>query len=235
MKYKNLDEFVNALKNIKEQGFVRSQRRGSTGIGFTLENLLGITENNLALPDLGFAELKSTRLSTNNLITLFTFNKKAWIMKPLDAIKKFGSVDKDPSKNGRLGMYYTMSLTPNSAGLFLYIDDDVLSVRHINGDVVTQWLLEDIRTQFLKKISSIILVYAEVEEKQGIEYFHYNRACLLSDITNNALINAFKEEHVLIDLRLHDKGTSARNHGTGFRIKESNLEKIFANKQELLI
>lgn len=233
--FKTLDDFVIELKKVKAKGFIKSMRKGPTGIGHTLENVLGITENNINLPDLGFAELKSTRLGTNNLISLFTFNRKAWVMPPLEAIKKFGSRDKDPSKNGRLGMYYTMSLKPNSAGLFLYIDSDTLMVRHIKNDVIAQWSLNDIKEQFIKKIPALLLVYAETEERQGIEYFHYNRACLLSDITINALINAFKEEHIVIDLRLHDKGTSARNHGTGFRIKEANLDKIFANKTELEI
>ncbi len=231
--FKNIKDFTNKLKEIKKQGFIKSMRKGPTGIGLTLETLLGINENNIALPDIGFAELKSTRLGTSNLITLFTFNRKAWVMKPLEAIKKYGSPDKDPSKHGRLGLYYTMSLTPNSAGLFLYIDNNILSVRHISGEIVTQWNLEDVKEQFIKKLPALILVYAEVEEKQGVEYFHYNRACLLKDVSVNSLINAFKEEHIVIDLRLHDKGTSARNHGTGFRIKEAYLDRIFANKVEL--
>lgn len=229
----NFQDFTKKLKEVKNKGFVKSMRKGPTGIGFTLESLLEITENNIALPDLGFAELKATRLNTNNLITLFTFNRKAWIMEPLEAIKKYGSPDKDPSKNGRLGLYYTMSLKPNSVGLFLFVEDQSISVRHISGETIVKWTLDDIKDQFMKKLPALVLVYADVEEKQGIEYFHYNRACLLSNITSYALINAFKEEHIVIDLRLHDKGSSARNHGTGFRIKEIYLDKLFATKKEL--
>ena len=53
------------------------------------------------------------------MTTLFTFNKKAWKMPPLDAVRRYGSPDKD----GRLGIYYTMDLVPNSAGLFLSVGD----------------------------------------------------------------------------------------------------------------
>jgi hypothetical protein len=41
------------------------------------------------------------------------------------------------------------------------------------------------------------------------------------------LENQFLEENILVDLRLHDKGTMARNHGTGFRAFESKLPLLF--------
>ena len=109
-----LQEAKNKLSQIKKMGYVRTLRRGSTGIGKTLETLLEITENNISAPDLGEIELKAQREDHMGMTTLFTFNRKAWKMDPLEAVKKYGSLDKD----GRMGMYYTMDLKPNSAGLF---------------------------------------------------------------------------------------------------------------------
>ncbi|MDR3256992.1 MAG: MvaI/BcnI family restriction endonuclease [Endomicrobium sp.] len=48
----NISEFQNKFKEIKDIGFVRSKRSGATGIGYTLETLLGISENNNAKPDI---------------------------------------------------------------------------------------------------------------------------------------------------------------------------------------
>ena len=45
--------------------------------------------------------------------------------------------------------------------------------------------------------------------------------------------NQFRQENILVDLRLHDKGTMARNHGTGFRTYENKLPCLFENIQEL--
>jgi hypothetical protein len=45
----NYTEFIQKLIQIKGMGFVESSRRGDTGIGKTLEDLLGITENNIAV------------------------------------------------------------------------------------------------------------------------------------------------------------------------------------------
>jgi len=38
----------------------------------------------------------------------------------------------------------------------------------------------------------------------------------------------FRVEDILVDLRLHDKGTMARNHGTGFRTFEDKLPLLFS-------
>ncbi|MDR1593690.1 MAG: MvaI/BcnI family restriction endonuclease, partial [Prevotellaceae bacterium] len=83
-----IKEFTYKFKQIKELGFVSTLRKGPTGIGYTLETLLGINENNNAQPDIDGAELKAHRTKGNSLITLFTFNNKVWEMSPLDAVKK---------------------------------------------------------------------------------------------------------------------------------------------------
>jgi len=216
-------DFAEKFRKIREMGYVPSLRNGPTGIGFTLETLLGINENNDALPDIEGAELKAHRANSTNLITLFTFNNKAWKMPPLEAVKKFGSLD----RNGRQGLYYTMSLKPNSAGLFLLVEKDKISVRHISGTIVVEWSLEALANRFIQKIPSLILVTAFTELRDDKEYFHFQRAQLMKDTTPELLRNQFESENILVDLRLHDKGTMARNHGTGFRAYEDKLPQLF--------
>lgn len=63
------------LSEIKQMGFVVSLRRSNTGIGYTLETLLGLEENNLKTPDFGDIELKSQRNGVSNRVTMFTFNR----------------------------------------------------------------------------------------------------------------------------------------------------------------
>ncbi|MBE7536478.1 MAG: hypothetical protein HS124_12210 [Anaerolineales bacterium] len=83
-----LSEFTKAFNKLKSKNWVKSKRKGATGIGHTLEKLIGLPENNIASPDLGEIELKAHRINSSSMITLFTFNRKVWKMKPLDAIKK---------------------------------------------------------------------------------------------------------------------------------------------------
>ena len=53
-------------------GWIKTHRSGPTGIGKTLEDLLGIVENNIDGPDFGDYELKSCRLNSNSMLTIFT-------------------------------------------------------------------------------------------------------------------------------------------------------------------
>jgi hypothetical protein len=51
-----IKEFAVKFKKIKKKGFVQSMRKGPTAIGYTLEALLNIGENNIAHPDIEGAE-----------------------------------------------------------------------------------------------------------------------------------------------------------------------------------
>lgn len=224
-----LEEFKKKFAEIKEKGFIVTTRRGPTGIGHTLETHLGILENNDAHPDIEGAELKAHRTNGNSLITLFTFNNKVWKMPPLDAVKKYGSLDKD----GRRGLYYTMSLKPNSAGLFLNVQKKDISVMHISGEIVATWKLETLAERFIQKMPALLFVSAFAEERDGLEYFHFYRAQLMKGTSPELLADQFKSENILVDLRLHDKGTMARNHGTGFRTYEDKLPFLFKSITDL--
>lgn len=224
-----LNQFSDAFNQIKSLGWVQSKRKGPTGIGFTLEELLGLPENNIALPDLGQIELKTHRINSNSMITLFTFNRKAWRMKPLEAIRRYGT----PDSNGRMGLYFTMSRTPNSTGLFLEVNSEFVSVRHTSGEVIVEWQFSDLAERFAKKIPALILVSAFSELRGDREWFKFERAQLLSGTSKDIIRSQIYAGNILIDLRLHDKGTMARNHGTGFRVYEDKLPLLFQSVTDL--
>ena len=81
------------LSEIKQRGYVVSLRQGSTGIGYTLETLLELDENNLRTPDLGDIELKSQRNGVSNRVTMFTFNRGVWKIRQRELIERYGYVD----------------------------------------------------------------------------------------------------------------------------------------------
>src|SRR3954454_21899415 len=66
------DELVEKLKAIAALGWVPNARHGNQGgIGNTLEDLLGIKENNLPIPNAAEWELKAQRIHSGSLTTLF--------------------------------------------------------------------------------------------------------------------------------------------------------------------
>jgi hypothetical protein len=126
-----------------------------------------------------------------------------------------------------------MSLKPNSAGLFLDIQKTEISVRHISGEVIATWQFQTLADRFTQKMPTLLFVSAFTEERDGLEYFHFYRAQLMRGTSPEVLASQFHEENILVDLRLHDKGTMARNHGTGFRAYESKLPLLFQSVIDL--
>jgi hypothetical protein len=69
------DELINQIHTIHEAGWCRSvketiNKRNDGAVGNTLESLLGITENNLPIPNAREWELKGQRLHSSSLVTL---------------------------------------------------------------------------------------------------------------------------------------------------------------------
>lgn len=66
------ESLIETLRGICNQGWIPNARHGNVGgIGNTLEDLLGITENNLPIPNANEWELKCQRANTTSLTTLF--------------------------------------------------------------------------------------------------------------------------------------------------------------------
>lgn len=72
MKIYTKETLIQALKEIKQRGWVPNARHGNSGgVGNTLEELLDIPENNLPIPNAAEWELKCQRIGTSSLTTLF--------------------------------------------------------------------------------------------------------------------------------------------------------------------
>jgi len=221
-----LSEFVKAFDKLKAKNWVKSKRKGATGIGHTLEKLIGLPENNVASPDLGEIELKAHRINSSSMITLFTFNRKVWKMKPLEAIKKYGTPDED----GRLGLYFTMSRTPNSTGLFLHMESETISVRHISGEIVAEWQIQTLAERFVEKIPALILVSAFSEMRGDDEWFKFDRAQLLTGTSAEIINGQILSDNVFFHIRLSRQSSEKE---ASFAVKEDSLTLLFKEWRDL--
>jgi hypothetical protein len=98
---------------------------------------------------------------------------------------------------------------------------------------VAEWQLEALADQFIRKIPALVLVSAFHEMRGDDEWFRYDRAQLLMGTSTQIIRNQLLAGHVVVDLRLHDQGTRARNHGTGFRVRKDHLSALFKTVREL--
>jgi hypothetical protein len=225
----DLETFVSRFFELRMRGFVPSQRGGNTGVGHTLESELGLAENNIALPDMDVAELKGHRKGSSSLITLFTLDRGNWKIKQMQAIHDYGLIDAD----GRPNLYMTLGVGSGDGPLSVSIDEECATVSHTSGTVVAQWQHSQLAKRFEEKFPAMMLVSATTEERDGSEWFHYERAQLLQGTSGARFREGLSQGWIKIDLRLHDKNGKVRNHGTAFRIPEHKLPQLFEETIEI--
>lgn len=200
-----LQEFKSKLKAIEKLGFVQSKRKSNTGIGYTLETLLGIKENNIRLPDLGEIELKSKRKNVPTYVTMFTFNSGVWKIHQKDVIKTYGYKD----KKKRQALKCFVGMKPNAQGLYLKVTTKALQLYHTDKTLIAEWSATTLLEYFARKLPQLILVLAStrINEEEEKEEFHYNEAYLLTKPSKLGLLKLIKKGYVIVDLRLHLQAT----------------------------
>ena len=232
----NLKEIQKRLTDLKDRGFIKTYRRGPTGIGYTLEQELQLDENNLSIPDIGGrVELKANRKKSSSMVTLFTFNRSVWQMSQKEVIKKFGYVD----EKGRKALYATIFHgTTNPLGLEIKIEKEDHKIHLYNkNQCIGTWSVFTIVGKFVTKLERLLVVFADnrINEDTNGEEFHFNEAFLLDKPEPDNFLKAFDKGLIAIDVRMHLKPTgSVRNHGTGFRIDERNILNLYASRKKII-
>ncbi len=228
----NIDEITEKLSVINQMGYVVSMRKGDTGIGYTLETLFGIEENNFKTPDFGQIELKSRRKGRNTRITMFTFNKDVWIVDKKEVIERYGYLD---NKN-RQALKCVVSSKPNNQGFYLRVEREGVRIYHTEGQLTTEWNRNYLVETFIKKMSNLLLVNAATRKNSDKnEEFWYNEAFLLTQANAENFLDFIRNDIIIIDLRMHIKENgSVRNRGIGFRIHPKDWNSCY-DKQVRLI
>jgi hypothetical protein len=241
----DIDTFTKKLKELSDLGFIESHRTGDTGIGKTLEDRLGIKENNISGPDFSVYELKSTRRQSTTMVTLFTKTPS-----PKGAIKElvdnFGYRHrKGPSKTKQTTLVavedkteYIQSeekelhvtvdaIKPNSVGLQLYFVGERLYFKNAKG-IVAYYDRGALEKAFEKKYHSMIYVIADCRKEGKQEMFWYNEAYRLDGFGFATFAQLIKEGLLKADIRVgHYPDGRVHDHGTAFRILPIHLPKCF--------
>lgn len=234
----NIEQIKHLLDGIKTRGWVKTLRAGDTGIGYTLETLLNISENNLQHPDFLGYELKSKRkASSNSMMTMFTLSPLP--VRSNNILRdKYGYNDNDTSKKI---LHTTLSMskeTKMGTGTILKLYNENNAI-HIGTDKVIEniyWNKERIEKAFNKKIkNNIILVNAETKGIGKDEEFLFNEAFMLSGFNFESFMTLIQEGKILIDLRIGQyPNGKTHDHGTAFRIKDSDKHLLFKNIEKLI-
>lgn len=184
-------ELLNKLKQIANKGFIKSEVNSDTGIGRTIESLLGIEMNSSKAPDYKGIELKSFRDARSNRKGLFGKTPNWDLSKfksRVEILDAFGYWE-----SGIFRLYNTMRGTGrNAQGLILRIEDknDWLvenSDKPEIGDFLV-WELETLRKSLLKKHKETFWIKAESKIEDNNEYFHFKEV----EHTKNPMVDKFE-------------------------------------------
>ncbi len=239
-----INDFIEEFKRIKEMGWIKTHRSGPTGIGKTLEDLLGIPENNLDEPDFGDYELKSCRINSQSMLTMFTRAPQPARSNTYLRLK-YG-YSSNVYDNDEKVLHSTLSadrFTPiSNTGRKLKITckKDGIYIESEEGLENVFWSKETLKKCFEKKYKNKF-VYAKAENRGtgASEEFLFTEAFEVSGFDYNAFISLLEAGKIYVDLRIgqyhsgKNKGKT-HDHGTGFRIREQDQYLLFKTIRKIV-
>lgn len=234
------NELVKKLKQIKKMGFVKTHkhRAGDTGgIGRTLENLLGIKENNIPGPNAKMIELKSARKSTKSMITLFT---KSPLPEKANSVllQKFGYESKRGNKKKELHTTVnaiSYNQLKGKKGFKIGIRDNKIVILDDKQNILGYWDKETLKNSFERKLPKLMYVKAESRGKSSDEEFWFSEAWLLSGFSFDNFLRLLREGTIRVDIRIGQYPNGRpHDHGTGFRVLQDKLDLCFEHREKIM-
>ncbi len=246
---KNKEKIIEEFRKIKALGFVKSNRKNNTGIGKTFEDYIGVVENNLDEPDLFGYEIKSHRDEASSYVTLFTKSPNFPSKANAYLNSNFGTPYNDnptlkklhtsmfASKFNTYGDKYSFKLINDRAGKVIKIGVYDINTKELINDSVG-YTYDCLGKILEKKLKNLFYVSAEREYREGIEYFHFNKAEIYTNPSLDKFLDLIDKGLIMYDIRIgsYQSGKNLgkpHDHGSGFRIIESNMKLLFGTQESV--
>jgi len=243
------EKIIREFNRIKNLGYVKSRRENNTGIGKTFEDYLGVTENNDKLPDFAGFEVKSQRTLTSSFLTLFTKSPNS--PKGANTILRdnYGEEYEEYPGLKKLHTSIFSNKFNSYKGLFGFKvvndkENEIVKILIKNlttnemEDFSVYWDYKELENALTKKLKALFYVSADTRKVNGREEFHYTKAKIFLNPTLENLLSLIDAGKIMIDIRIgsykngKNKGKT-HDHGTGFRIKPSNLSLLYSDFIEI--
>ena len=231
-------ELLTKIQTIHNQGFLKSITAGDPGVGDTLENALGISRNNLKVPDYKGIELKSTRLTRNGSsrsetrTTLFTKVPDIGYSYR-EIVERYGKVQVPRNSTvARLQLYETCLVSRlNAYDLQLQVDitNNQLNLMHMEQRLkfVSAWYMQKLKETLLTKHKETFWVKAVSENRDGWEFFRYDQIIHTKKPNAALLAPLFEKDRITVDLAAHITDGKWRDHGVLFKMSPTDIGLLF--------
>ncbi|MDR2651748.1 MAG: MvaI/BcnI family restriction endonuclease [Prevotellaceae bacterium] len=261
MKLYTKENLIKEFHKIAAQGWIENARKGNAGdVGNTLEDLLGIEENNLPIPNAAEWELKAQRLNTSSLTTLFHIEPSPRAVKfvPQVLLLNYGWTHEEAGKKyPENEMSFRQTIHGNSAsdrGFMVKIDRanrkvlisfDYAKVSEIHKDWLQEvkrkielnelnpqpyWGFDDLANKAGTKLLNCFYVQAEVKKENGKEYYKYSKVMMLQKFNFEGFLHELENGNILVDF----DARTGHNHGTKFRLRQNCFPNLYEKATVIL-
>lgn len=230
------EELLSKLKVLAKAPFP-SQRRGDTGIGYTLETLLGIEANSSKNPDYYGIELKAGR--GNKTRTTIFAQVADWSISPCkrsaDILERYGYKRDDNFK-----LYCTISSQRiNSQGLHFKINlnEDQLEEWHNDKDLVAIWPGSLLRHRLKEKHTETFWIEANSLIINDIEHFQLRKVTHTKSPIMSQLIPLLSAGVITMDhlIKRDGKTNKVSEKGPLFKLNKRDLDLLFPLPQTYIL
>ncbi len=239
---------------------IKNARHGNAGgVGNTLEDLLGIEENNLPIPNASEWELKCQRGNTTALTTLFhtepspralKFVPKSFLLKYSwkheEAGKKYPASEMSFRQtiggNNRSDRGFKVTIDRTERKVLISFDCTAVAQKHMiwlksvekrvgHGELNPQpyWGFDDLFHKAGSKLHNCFYITADYKKENGVEFFSYTKIMMLSNLSLEKFLNAIEQNKILVDF----DARTGHNHGTKFRMRQNALPDLYENVEEI--
>ena len=256
MKIFSKEELIEKLCEIADGGWIESARHGNVGgIGNTIENLLGIEENNLPIPNASEWELKTYRVSSKSLITLFHMEPSPTALKfvPSIFLPNYGWAHKEAGlKHKATEMSFRQTIgciswsdrgfkvivDRNQKRILISFNVSKVSPKHEAwleavkkkiglGELSPQpyWGFDDIFHKAGTKLHNCFLIGCETKIIDEKLNFKIKSIMMLQKFSLEKWLEALEHGLILVDF----DARTGHNHGTKFRFKQNRFPELYEN------
>ncbi len=252
MKTYTKDDLINELVKIRDKGWILTGRRNNDGgVGNTLEDLLGIQENNLPLPNAAEWELKAQKKFTTALVTLFHMEPSPRALKFVpsmflpnfgwrhqEAGRKYADDEKSFRQTINTSNYssrgFTVKVNWDEQKVLVDFDASKIDTKVHAGwkanlcreplSAQPYWGFDDLFHKLGTKLHNCFFVRAESKRIDRKLYFHYQDIFMLKALDKEKFIRAIHDGCAYIDF----DARTGHNHGTKFRLRSASLIDLYA-------
>lgn len=179
----NINNLIKKFNKIKNLGWVKSERKGTSGIGYTFEKLIGKKEDNFFLPDFQGIEIKTKRNFSKGYLTLFNLTPDGDYLFPIEYIRnKYGYSDKEipnqkifqysvsnENKASFMNRFFKLKVDYNNQKIGL----EIVNLLDYSKDTSISWSFKEIKERLYNKISYLAIVKTNIETKNEVDYIRY--------------------------------------------------------------